>query len=194
MWDTNSSFAPSLMYLLRCIIRKTISNINITAVFISIIVLMVCFSAQILSQKSQNSNKELLPIFYKSILISYIFCILLSTVFFRQGKIDISSRVLANPIALYRGAFSDMSCLSEIILNIVLFFPIGFVVRRVSHQNGNFRKRLLIIGMMISLSIETLQVITGKGYFEVADIINNTIGCVLGGLFSSKTSNTIEGD
>ena len=64
-----------------------------------------------------------------------------------------------------------MSCLSEIILNIVLFFPIGFVVRRVSHQNGNFRKRLLIIGMMISLSIETLQVITGKGYFEVADII-----------------------
>lgn len=77
---------------------------------------------------------------------------------------------------------------------ILFYFFIGFVVRRVSRQNDNFRKRLLIIGMMISLSIETLQMITGKGYFEVADIINNTIGFVLDGLFSSKTLNTIEGD
>lgn len=54
MWDTNSSFAPSLMYLLRCIIRKTTSNINITAVFISIIVVYgLFFCANTVSEKSK---------------------------------------------------------------------------------------------------------------------------------------------
>lgn len=79
MWDTNSSFAHSLMYLLRCIIRKTKYNSGIC----KHIVLMVCFFAQILSQKSQNSSKELLPIFYKSILISYFFAF-----YFRLFSLD----------------------------------------------------------------------------------------------------------
>lgn len=40
--------------------------------------------------------------------------------------------------------------------------------------------RVLLVAFLFSVSIETLQYITGRGITEVDDVINNTLGGVLG--------------
>lgn len=42
---------------------------------------------------------------------------------------------------------------------------------------------MVLIGFFCSLLIETVQLITHLGWFELDDLLNNTIGCVLGVIF-----------
>ena len=61
--------------------------------------------------------------------------------------------------------------------NILLFLPIGFLYA------GSFMrewKRTLLFGFCISLLIEVAQLTLHKGYFEVDDLICNTIGTGVG--------------
>lgn len=84
--------------------------------------------------------------------------------------------------------------------NILLFIPFGILA---AHLHRKSRKRRIVnrevsdgfkvilsicgsivkitlIGMVCSLGIETLQLITGKGYFQLDDIVMNTIGTCIG--------------
>lgn len=71
--------------------------------------------------------------------------------------------------------------LKEIIINIALLMPVGFFYSLESRESSleKFLKAT-IIGFGISLCIETLQLVTKRGVFEVDDLIYNTIGCVVG--------------
>ncbi|WP_294554222.1 VanZ family protein [uncultured Bacteroides sp.] len=64
--------------------------------------------------------------------------------------------------------------LKEILINIALLMPVGFF-----YSLEKFLKAA-IIGFGISLCIETLQLATKRGVFEVDDLIYNTIGFVVG--------------
>ena len=61
--------------------------------------------------------------------------------------------------------------------NILLFLPMGFL------YTGSFMrewKRTLLFGFCISLLIEIAQLTFQRGYFEVDDLICNTIGTGIG--------------
>jgi glycopeptide antibiotics resistance protein len=63
--------------------------------------------------------------------------------------------------------------------NIFLFIPFGMLVP----LTGRFFKRwwnLVLIAFLSSLAIETLQLATARGYFEIDDIILNTLGAIAG--------------
>lgn len=64
--------------------------------------------------------------------------------------------------------------------NVIMFFPFGFFAvllwRKVSFS------RTLLIGFLISLFIETVQLFVGRS-FDIDDILLNTLGVLLGGLF-----------
>ena len=78
------------------------------------------------------------------------------------------------------GTWSPNGSLSTHALeNVLLFVPFGFLVP----LTGRFFKRwwnLILIAFMGSLFIETMQLATARGYFELDDIILNTIGAALG--------------
>ena len=63
--------------------------------------------------------------------------------------------------------------------NIIMFVPFGFLLPLVLRKIDNIPKSAAA-GFCASLVLETIQLITGRGFFEVADILNNTIGFVLG--------------
>ena len=67
----------------------------------------------------------------------------------------------------------------QIFLNILLFVPFGFLLPMISKR---FQNLLLITvtGFVFSAGIETMQYITGRGLTEVDDVINNTVGAVVG--------------
>ena len=190
MWrSTISNLSHYLSYLQRCLIRKSISNISVEACLVSVWFFLLCFGILLVINNSSKRKCNIILIIYKSAFISYITCILLSTVFFREENSDVGNHILINPMTLYYNAFKDMSCLSEILLNIILFFPVGFLLLRIigNKRGSNYLVIVCFVGLILSLTIETLQVSLGKGYFEVADILNNILGCVLGGIFSHRT-------
>ena len=63
--------------------------------------------------------------------------------------------------------------------NILLFIPFGILVP----LTGRFFKRwwnLVLMAFLSSLFIETMQLATARGYFEIDDILLNTIGAIAG--------------
>lgn len=68
---------------------------------------------------------------------------------------------------------------SSLVLNILLFVPLGMLTPVVKESFGTLQKNF-ILGFVLSLSIEVLQILTKRGWFDVDDVINNTLGTVIG--------------
>ena len=81
----------------------------------------------------------------------------------------------------YREAYHKMeiSLFRNIILNILLFMPLGFLIPIYSKKLKKIYK-VVPIGLLVTLLIETIQYITKIGIFEIDDIFNNTIGVLIG--------------
>lgn len=75
----------------------------------------------------------------------------------------------------------------NMILNILMFVPLGFWLP-VGYKW--FRKfwRTYLLGFLATLGIETLQILLSRGLFEVADLVHNTLGAMIGyGFFQLMT-------
>lgn len=72
--------------------------------------------------------------------------------------------------------------LRQVLLNIGLLMPVGFILGFTSTwlKNDVCIRKVILFGFLISLSIETLQLISKTGTFEVDDLIYNTLGCAIG--------------
>ena len=76
----------------------------------------------------------------------------------------------------------DVYTNSENYLNILLFVPIGCLVGLIVKKY-----RLIyavLVGLFVSETIECAQLIWHKGTFDVNDLMNNTIGAMIGGLIA----------
>ena len=83
----------------------------------------------------------------------------------------------------YRYFFSDYTTRKEIIDNIWLFIPLGAIIYRI------FPKRWIwILPLMLSIGIEGLQFLTGRGTAEVDDIISNGLGGAIGVLVAISST------
>lgn len=67
----------------------------------------------------------------------------------------------------------------NIILNILMFVPLGILFPLIFK---NCRKYWItyLLGLFFTLIIEVIQLISGRGIFEIDDIFNNTLGCIIG--------------
>lgn len=72
----------------------------------------------------------------------------------------------------------NSGCLEGIILNIILFLPIGGILPMLSKKIG--WKHATLIGFTISAVIELSQLTLCRGWFSWDDLIHNTLGCVIG--------------
>jgi len=68
--------------------------------------------------------------------------------------------------------------LGEMIMNVVIFVPLG-IYAGILFKKWIVGKKLFLF-FIISLIIESLQLIFGIGAFDITDIINNTAGGVIG--------------
>lgn len=71
----------------------------------------------------------------------------------------------------------------QIILNILLFIPFGFTLSTYLNCHKSPRSLflpVLLTSFLLSASVEVLQYLTSRGFTEVDDVINNTLGAVIG--------------
>jgi glycopeptide antibiotics resistance protein len=78
------------------------------------------------------------------------------------------------------------SSLDNLILNIILFLPVGFLYRLITGQRG-----ALLLGAAISISIETVQLFIPARTTSAMDVVTNTLGAGLGGFFHYMISSRI---
>ena len=111
----------------------------------------------------------------KMLVAFYILIILWITLFSRE---PMTTRI-------FRGLFweIEMGYWNNIIQNILLFIPLGFLI-------GG--KRGIIAGVLLSIGIELTQYIAVLGYCELDDVLNNTIGAAIGALLYKKFGKRIE--
>ena len=77
----------------------------------------------------------------------------------------------------YREVVGMEYFLINIVGNVVVFMPFGFFVP--SLKNWSFM-RVVLTGFLFSLAVETAQLVTKVGTFDVDDLFLNTIGVTLG--------------
>lgn len=72
----------------------------------------------------------------------------------------------------------EVKILADDLMNIFLFLPLGGLL--MIKYPWVKRKRIVIFGFMVSFSIEAIQLFFKVGYFETDDLINNTLGGLIG--------------
>ena len=111
------------------------------------------------------------------LLVEYVLLIYCSTVFFRNtGKLQYDFMPFWSYFWYFRGENDKL--LTENIMNVVVFMPVGVMVGAVFRSMS--WKKVLVIGMCLSVGIEVLQFVFRKGFSEVDDVMHNTLGCLIG--------------
>ncbi|MBF1107158.1 MAG: VanZ family protein [Solobacterium sp.] len=64
--------------------------------------------------------------------------------------------------------------LSQTILNLILFIPIGYWLNHLKISS------VLLLSLLLITSIELFQFVSHRGIFDVVDILINTIGIMIG--------------
>lgn len=157
---------------------KDILLVAVIAVILFVIVFGIGYSIyrKIGKGKKRINMKILL---WGSIFVCYILVVLFGTLLSRDSYHD--AAMLLSPFFAYQEAWMSASSAAWglIIVNIVLFVPFGFLLPLGIKKFQTFWKTYLV-GFLFSLFIELIQLFFHLGIFETADLLNNTIGVLIG--------------
>lgn len=114
--------------------------------------------------------------------IEYFLLILSNVVFYRKTaevrKMNLRPFWTYNEIAL-----GDNALKYEIILNVVLFIPLGLFGGIIFRLSG--WKKVFVLGCIASCVVEMMQLVMMRGFCEIDDVIHNTLGTIIGFVFYS---------
>ncbi len=130
------------------------------------------------SQKNStlaNKLTTLLLVIY-SVVLFWIIVLKLNISFSYKGTQNVNLIPFREPL-LYNGRIDY----NEIFLNILIFVPLGLYVGILFKKLSISRK--IFSFFMVSLFCEVCQFILRIGAFDITDIINNTLGGIIGLLF-----------
>ncbi len=148
-------------------------DIGVPSVVVIVTCLLVCTIVLLLFRLKTNYSIFVRQVSF-CLLMGYIFLVFCTTIFYREETFE--KRYYLHPLWSYSVLYNKL--LAQIIMNVILFVPIGFFA------GGALKKKhiwnALGFGFVLSLFIEVTQLISTRGVFNVDDIIHNTLGCVLG--------------
>lgn len=110
--------------------------------------------------------------------IIYIYCVMYITILSREPE---NKRINIDLLYSYKELFQNKNYFyfNMIFLNIAMLVPFGIMFPLIFKKSDNAFK-VFLSGFLFSLCIEITQYITGRGLFELDDLLNNTIGAVIG--------------
>lgn len=177
------------MYLLRLLqlIGYRISQLNYWWILILIIALLLMLFNRI------NKRRKIIQWrtgYYCSWLLFALLLLAISMIISRDTlpieywhknvSVDISTLFMSRP-----GKFGLFDTIIEAILNVIAFIPIGYFLSKL--VKGGIVP--LSISLLFIVMIETLQLITKRGFFELTDILLNFFGAIIGFVIARKGDN-----
>lgn len=130
------------------------------------------------------------------LLLEYIFLLYATTVIHRDTMRELKYNFTPFWSYIEIADGDTAGLLSENIMNVVAFVPVGLLLGLVltygKIYDVKWKKGLLIsflLGVGLSVGIESLQFTFKKGFAEMDDVMHNTIGCLVGYgiIYSMKT-------
>ena len=164
-------------------------EIFVNRIIISVIAFAVFCAVSIFLYKKHKFNK--LQCGAAILLSLYIVVLLYFTVVGRYSHEEYEYQI--NFFTSYRWFFqyNGEQVLRQLLINFVMLMPVGFllpVVIKAKHKH----LITMALSLLLTVFIETMQLITKCGSFEVDDIINNFIGAVLGMLIYALCSKLLK--
>lgn len=133
-------------------------------------------------RKRQSDHQKQLPLkqlLLGAIFIGYIVFVLELTVIGRGTSHYMQMNL--QPFSGYIDAWRKYSLrdLQNCLFNILMFVPLGMFLPLLIAKFKEF-KWLLLVVVGATMSIETYQTLSGAGIFELDDLINNSLGGIIG--------------
>lgn len=158
---------------------------------ISLLVLVIALLLPILANSLRRYPRWFAAAKY-AILGVYILANLHETLLFRAVRPDYRAEwqllwsyreSLAFPdglMSLIRGTVKVVrpALLEEIVLNILLYIPLGYLLPFVFARIKPWQ--VIAVALGCSMITEVIQLVGKIGWFEFDDMLNNTLGCVIG--------------
>lgn len=146
------------------------SEVLYSSLLISVIVIIIGLMMKTVNDKWRYIGRVL--------FVEYVVVVICSTVLFRP-KLSMA-RIEITPFWTYFAVYNHTYGVSiwDIILNIVLFFPLGIFLA-ILFPKLKIGKAVLI-GVLSSVCIELSQLVLQRGIVQFDDVLHNTIGCCLG--------------
>ena len=107
-----------------------------------------------------------------ALLVSYCGFIVYITLMYRTKRVSNTNFDL---FETYKQLFIDAEKRSSILRNVWLFIPLGAILFKLYPS-----KTILIIPVLFSIIIEGYQYYSGTGLCELADVIDNGLGAIIG--------------
>lgn len=142
--------------------------------FWSLAVVIVVIAFGLYSNKVSDKRKFTLW----TLLIEYVIIVFCATVICRSAYSP--HRIEAMPFWIYIEVLKGNPKVTpmDILFNILLLFPIGVLLAGVLPKLKMWH--VFIIGLFLSMTIETLQYVFYKGVAQLDDLAHNSLGCVAG--------------
>lgn len=164
------------------------------------IIIFVTMIIQIKSEKEEEEKDEIRNRWLKLLFI--IYCILLISILFLNNEyrtnrtlsfsfdklfseehLEINNIMPFGTMSKYfnrliNNKINTNIVFVNVVVNLILLVPMGFFVPILFKDKIKNLKQFIILILIITLSIETLQFFTFSGTFDIDDIILNTIGAV----------------
>lgn len=126
-----------------------------------------------LQEKNVKNGMRMLAIYY----IIWLIFILVFKMSFSINDLLIERKI--NLIPFYHDNNVDIKViLDEMVLNILVFLPLGIMIRSIFFDKKSSKS--IFFMLTFSLIVESLQYVLSIGIFDITDIINNTLGGILG--------------
>ncbi len=135
--------------------------------------IVIGIAAVVLFVMRHKNKRQLLG----NCLLIYLMIVITSTVLARRPVYQtdlVNFRLLRTWVDHFSG---NRFTRAELLLNFFMLFPVGFLMPAAF---GRRFWQTVTIGFLFSLAIEVLQLVTVRGWFELSDIVDNTIGAALG--------------
>lgn len=112
------------------------------------------------------------------LLLEYVFLVVSSTIVFRAPRFPVRFELI--PFWTYYAIANHDFGVSiwDIVLNIVLFVPLGILISSL-FPSFSFKK-VVLLGLAFSLCIELSQFFWARGIAQFDDLMHNSLGCFLG--------------
>lgn len=157
------------------------SKIPLCIYVVLLLILFISTSIIIRSKRISDKRRKIAGVLF----IEYFTLLYCATVFIRDvaDKQSFKTRPFWSYIVLYNGEKHPDVLLPQMIMNVVIFIPLGFLLG-VAFRNTTWWETV-IVGGSASISIELIQLLTSRGTAEYDDVMHNTLGCLIGyGLYS----------
>lgn len=136
----------------------------------AVLVIIMCLGRR----EQRQSFRTILPVVVYSMFLAILLVI---TFFSRESGSNVGS------IDLELGStwrnYSNDANHALVVENVLLFIPYGFLCSWAFVPLRNFFSCALF-GALTSMAVECLQLVTGRGYFQIDDILTNILGTVIG--------------